>query len=164
MLHVWYHFSFKHHFALAILHKKKKTRSILLSSCTRSFETAYSGIGVIDCGTCTTYVLIICLVHQLSKSYKHFTQYKYNNTLQLYFAPYVKMYVPVSVTARIFTRLGMKTKLPCGVWGNCYLCNVCRLQCTPRQKEPHLCVTCVGDVGVLQVPGGQGAGLVSLFH
>lgn len=144
MLHVWYHFSFKHHFALAILHTKKKTRSILLSSCTRSFETAYSGIGVIDCGTCTTYVLIICLVHQLSKSYKHFTQYKYNNTLQLYFAPYVKMYVPVSVTARILSSQDSGWKQSCPVVCEgiviCVMCADC--SAPPDRRNP----TCVSPV------------------
>lgn len=109
LLHVWHHFSFKHHLPCwPSTHKEENKISTPFK-----LYSAYSGIGVIYSGICTTYVLIICLVHWLSISYKYLTQYtwcKYNNTVQ--FAPYVKMSVSVSVTAYIFTRLGWKQSCP----------------------------------------------------
>lgn len=110
--------------------------------------SAYSGIGVIYSGICTTYVLIICLVHWLSISYKYLTQYtwyKYNNTIQ--FAPYVKMSVPVSVTAFIFTRLRMKTKLPWrALREGIVICVMCAECSAPSDSSYHTCVSPVWEM------------------
>lgn len=59
------------------------------------------------------------------------------------------MSVPVSVTAYIFTRLGMKTKPPWrALREGIVICVMCAECSAPSDSRYH---TCVGDVGVLQV-------------